>query len=90
MSFVDVLQDCQRNNIKLTVRQGKLLADDPDGKLTPELRARLAGHKAEIIAWLEEASTSKGLSAQPARQLLRARRTLAARGQAAEPVAGKL
>ncbi len=68
MSFVEVLQVCQRNNIRLTVREGKLLADDPDGKLTGELRVRLAGHKAEIIRWLEETSTNnKVLSAQPVR-----------------------
>jgi len=68
MSFIDVLQDCQRSGIKLTVRQGKLLADGPDGSLTGELRSRLGAHKAEIIAWLLERSASRdGVSAQPER-----------------------
>jgi amino acid adenylation domain-containing protein len=68
MSFIGVLQDCQRNGIKLTVRQGKLLADGPDGSLTGELRSRLAAHKAEIMAWLLERSASRdGVSAQPER-----------------------
>jgi amino acid adenylation domain-containing protein len=68
MSFIGVLQDCQRSGIKLTVRQGKLLADGPDGSLTGELRSRLGAHKAEIIAWLLERSASRdGVSAQPER-----------------------
>jgi amino acid adenylation domain-containing protein len=68
MSFIGVLQDCQRSGIKLSVRQGKLLADGPDGSLTGELRSRLGAHKAEIIAWLLDRSASRdGVSAQPAR-----------------------
>ncbi|MEO8383507.1 MAG: amino acid adenylation domain-containing protein [Acidobacteriota bacterium] len=68
MSILDVLQDCQRSGIKLTVQQGKLLADDVDGRLTAELRARLAEHKAEIITWLAERTfADSGPSAQPVR-----------------------
>jgi amino acid adenylation domain-containing protein len=68
MSFLGVLQDCQRSGIKLTVRQGKLLADDPNGSLTGDLRSRLGAHKAEIMAWLLERSASRdGVSAQPER-----------------------
>ncbi|HET8774746.1 MAG TPA: amino acid adenylation domain-containing protein, partial [Thermoanaerobaculia bacterium] len=68
MSFLDVLQDCQRNGIRLTVQDGKLLADAAGGTLTPELRARLAEHKPAIIAWLvESTSRPSGVSPQPAR-----------------------
>jgi amino acid adenylation domain-containing protein len=70
MSFLEVLQECQRSGIKLTVQQGKLLADDSGANLTAELRARLAGHKAEIISWLTaqaQPSSRDVLSAQPAR-----------------------
>src|ERR1044071_9365047 len=68
MRFIEVLQDCQRSGVKLTVQQGKLLADDSDGNLTAELRARLVEHKAAIIAWLVgESSSRDGVTAQPAR-----------------------
>jgi len=68
MNFLEVLKDCQRNGIKLAVQQGKLLADDPEGKLTGELRARLVEHKPEIIAWLTgQASQGDVVSAQPVR-----------------------
>ncbi len=68
MRFLEVLQECQRSGIKLTVQQGKLLADDSDGNLTAELRAGLVEHKSAIIAWLVgESSTRDGVTAQPTR-----------------------
>ncbi len=69
MTFLEVLQDCQRSGIRLTVREGKLLADDAAGNLTAELRARLAEHKPAIIRWLTERTSEQNavLTAQPVR-----------------------
>ncbi|QWP75369.1 amino acid adenylation domain-containing protein [Lysobacter sp. K5869] len=57
MSFREVLQACVDNGIRVKARDGKLLLDDPQRRLSAELRERLVAHKAEIVAWLEGAAT---------------------------------
>lgn len=68
MSFINVLQECQRVGIKLLVQDGRLMADDPGGNLTAELKGQLGQHKPEIIAWLSgDSGTSDNIPVQPER-----------------------
>src|SRR5690606_17435578 len=69
MSFLDVLQACKHSGIKLVAKEGRLLVAETAGKITPELRAGLGAHKAEILAWLggEQAAAPSLIRAQPAR-----------------------
>ncbi|TDR35191.1 amino acid adenylation domain-containing protein, partial [Tahibacter aquaticus] len=53
MSFRGLLNDCQARDIKLAVKNGKLLLSDEKGNLTAELKQALSLHKAAIITWLQ-------------------------------------
>ncbi|MBB1062175.1 condensation domain-containing protein, partial [Marilutibacter spongiae] len=54
MSVIEVLQACRQHGTRLASRDGKLLLAGTQP--SPALREALARHKAEILAWLEEAS----------------------------------
>jgi hypothetical protein len=62
MSFRALLNDCQASDIKLAVKNGKLLLSDEKGNLTPELRQALTVHKAAIIGWLQEGSDGEAIA----------------------------
>ncbi|HKY19588.1 MAG TPA: condensation domain-containing protein, partial [Vicinamibacterales bacterium] len=53
MSFLGLLKECQAKNIKLAVRNGKLLLNDEGGNLSEDLTAALKLHKAELIEWIQ-------------------------------------
>ena len=52
MNFMGVLRECQDAGIRLAVKEGKLLADAPQGRIDPDLRKRLGEHKADIVVYL--------------------------------------
>lgn len=56
MSFMDVIEQCQCRNIRLSARGDKLAISDPDQRLDTSLTAALKQHKAAIIEWLNDSS----------------------------------
>ncbi|WP_160955282.1 condensation domain-containing protein, partial [Xanthomonas sp. LMG 8993] len=67
MSFREVLKACVDSGIRVKARDGKLLLDDPDKRLTAALRERLVTHKAEILTWLQSDSGAGSLVPIPRR-----------------------
>ncbi len=56
MNFMDVLRECRDAGIRLAVKDGRLLADAPQGRIDADLRKRLGEHKADIVAYLSAAT----------------------------------
>ena len=52
MIAFEVLTEWRNRGIELTVADGELRYRAPRGVLTPELRATLSAHKAELVAML--------------------------------------
>jgi amino acid adenylation domain-containing protein len=67
MTIAELLFKLRSLDVKIWADNGQLRCDTPKGVLTPELRAALNGHKAEILALLQEAS-SVGQRRQPPMQ----------------------
>ncbi|GAB4192323.1 MAG: hypothetical protein OHK0022_06420 [Roseiflexaceae bacterium] len=63
-TILDLLASLRRHDITLWVENGRLRYDAPRDALTPELRARLAAHRDELIAFFEAADA--GRAGQPA------------------------
>jgi amino acid adenylation domain-containing protein len=57
MNFMDVLRECRDAGIRLAVKEGRLLADAPQGRIDPDLRKHLGEHKTDIVAYLSVATT---------------------------------
>lgn len=55
-SIIDFLSHLRNLDIRVWADAGQLRANAPDGVLTPELRAQLSARKAEILAFLQQAS----------------------------------
>ncbi|HEX8615949.1 MAG TPA: amino acid adenylation domain-containing protein, partial [Thermoanaerobaculia bacterium] len=56
--MIDLLDDCARRGITLSVEGDKLQVRSPQGVLTPELQAELRAHKAEILGRLRRSDAS--------------------------------
>ena len=52
MSVTQVIESCRQRDIKLGVKDGKLVIKDAGKKLTQELMAQLKAHKQDILDWL--------------------------------------
>lgn len=59
MKFISTLEECKSKQIKLAVKDNKLLVSDTHGNLTDELKSQLKDHKQEIIAWLSPDSVKQ-------------------------------
>ena len=57
MTIVELLSTLRHLNVKLWVEGDRLRYHAPQGKLTPELRAKLADRKAEVCSFLRRSST---------------------------------
>ncbi len=53
MSLEELLSSLDRQGIRLSARDGRLVVDAPTGTLSADLRDRLAARKADILTWLE-------------------------------------
>ncbi|HEY0603110.1 MAG TPA: condensation domain-containing protein, partial [Herpetosiphonaceae bacterium] len=53
MTVIDLLTSLRQLNIDLWVEDDRLRFRAPPGALTPDLRAALADHKAEVMAFLK-------------------------------------
>ncbi len=60
MNATEILEMAVAAGIELTANDDKLAYHAPKGSLTPELRALLAEHKAEVLELLGELSTHRG------------------------------
>lgn len=56
----ELLSELARRDVALSVQDGRLLFDAPAGAVTDELRAAIAGHRAELVRRLAAANTSPG------------------------------
>ena len=75
MSAVDLLATLRAHDCELTAAGERLRVDAPSGALTPDLRAALAEHKADLLAELEAErawATVEAISAEMRRRWLRA------------------
>lgn len=50
MSAIELIRYCRDVGIRLQARGDRLHVEAPAGSITPELRQRLADHKAELLA----------------------------------------
>lgn len=57
LSAPTLIEEASRRGVRLTVAGERLRVEAPAGTLTPELRAALAAHKADILRRLRENST---------------------------------
>ncbi|MEM8536036.1 MAG: condensation domain-containing protein, partial [Chloroflexota bacterium] len=65
MNVVELLAQLQQRGIKLWVSDGELRYRAPRGALTQELRANLAAHKAQVLAFLHQADHVKHTTLPP-------------------------
>jgi amino acid adenylation domain-containing protein len=65
MTMTELLSKLRRLDINIRADNGQLNCSAPKGALTAELRAELQEHKAEILAFLREASTQTRSVEQP-------------------------
>lgn len=67
MTAVQIITECERLSIVLTIGEtsSALAYDAPLGVMTPELRAQLIAHKADVIQVLYEREERAGLQDAP-------------------------
>ena len=65
MNTIDFLSYLRSLNIQVSVERGRLRCSAAQGALTPELYAELAERKAEVISFLQQASSSTSLDLVP-------------------------
>lgn len=61
MTAAKLLADLRAQGIRLAINGDRIHIDAPKGKLTPELRAVIVEHKAEILAILAAETTSTSI-----------------------------
>ncbi|MCF2856182.1 amino acid adenylation domain-containing protein [Pseudoalteromonas sp. SMS1] len=67
MKFISTLEECKNKQIKLVVKNNKLLISDECGNLTEELTSQLREYKQDIIAWFNpENGNQQALEPAPA------------------------
>ncbi|MBZ5536434.1 MAG: amino acid adenylation domain-containing protein [Acidobacteriia bacterium] len=71
MTPVEILSHLRSLDIRLRVEDEKLRVNAPKGALTPQLRAELESHKAELVAYLRSVEAAALFQTQPLRPIPR-------------------
>ena len=62
MSVTSLLQELRTRGITVSVVDGRLKIQAPNGSLSPELRDRLAAHKQSILQWLHDSAQAQTMA----------------------------
>ncbi|OZY86396.1 hypothetical protein CBP51_05045 [Cellvibrio mixtus] len=60
MKFFEILNQCKANNIKLAVKDGKILVHGDKERITDDIVTGLKAHKDDIVKWLSNGDGNSG------------------------------